>query len=63
MKDDIRNIMKSIDPNKAHGHDLMNIGMLKTYGNYIYKTLPVIFRASLDQSTFPLCWKKTQCCA
>ena len=39
--------MKSIDPNKAHGHDLMNIGMLKTCIDYIYKPLRAIFRASL----------------
>ena len=32
--------------------------MLKTCGNSIWKSLRFIFRASLDQGTFPLCCKK-----
>ena len=32
--------------------------MLKICGDSIYKPLHLIFRASLDQGTFPLCWKK-----
>ena len=55
---DIGKIIKSLDPNKAHGHDMMSIRMLKTCGDSIYKLLHLIFRASLDQGNFPLCWKK-----
>ena len=55
---DSGNIIKSLDPNKAHGHDMMSIRMLKICGDSIYKPLHLIFRASLDQGTFPLCWKK-----
>ena len=55
---DIGKIIKSLDPNKAHGHDMMSIRMLKICGDSIYKPLHLIFRASLDQGTFPLRWKK-----
>ena len=55
---DIGKIIKCLDPNKAHGHDMMSIRMLKIFGDSIYKPLHLVFRASLDQRTFPLCWKK-----
>ena len=55
---DIGKIIKSLDPNKAHGHDMMSIRMPKICGDSIYKPLHLIFRASLDQGTFPVCWKK-----
>ena len=60
---DIGKIIKSLDPNKAHGHDMMSIPMLKICGDSIYKPLHLIFSASLDQGTFRLCWKKSQRCA
>ena len=52
---DIRKIIKGLDLNKAHGHDKMSKHMVKICGDSIYKPLRLIFRASLDQSTFPLC--------
>ena len=55
---DIGKIIKCFDPNKAQGHDMMSICMLKICGDSIYKPLHLIFRASLDQGTFPLCFKK-----
>ena len=45
-------------PNKAHGHDMISIRMLKICGDSIYKPLRLTFRASLDQENFPLSWKK-----
>ena len=56
---DIEKIIKGLDPNKDHGHDLICIPMLKLRGGSIYKHLRIIFRACLDQETFPLCWKKS----
>ena len=53
--------IKCLDPSKAHCHDMMSIRML--CGDSIYKPLHLIFRASLDQGTFPLRWKKSQRCA
>ena len=45
---DIGKIIKCLDPNKAHGHDMMSMRMLKICGDSIYKPLRLIFRASLD---------------
>ena len=50
---DIGKIFKDLDPNKAHGHDMINIRMLKFCRESSYKPLPLIFRAWLDQGTFP----------
>ena len=33
----------SLDPNKAHGHDMISIGVMKWYGNSVSKPLEVIF--------------------
>ena len=54
----IRKIVKGLDPNKAHGCDMINIRMLKLCGSSIYKPFRLIFRACSDQGTFLLCWKK-----
>ena len=56
---DIEKIIKCLDLNKAHGHDVISIHMLKLCGGSIYKPLRLIFRASLHQGSFPLCLKKT----
>ena len=45
---DTGKMIKSLDPNKAHGHDVMSIRMLKICRDSIYKPLHLIFRASLD---------------
>ena len=37
--DDIAKIIQNLDPNKAHGHDMISIRMLKICGNSIYKPL------------------------
>ena len=55
---DIGKIVKCLDPNKAQVHDMMSILMVKICGYSIYKPLHLTFRASLDQGTFPLFWKK-----
>ena len=36
---DVGRIISSLDPNKAHGHDMMSIRMLKICGNSINKSL------------------------
>ena len=41
--DDIAKIIHNLDPNKAHGHDMISICMLKICGNSIYKTTSVNF--------------------
>ena len=52
---DIEKKFKGLDPNEAHGHDMMGIPILKICKAFINKLLRLIFRASLDQETFSLC--------
>ena len=54
---DIRKIIKGSDTNKAYGHDMINIHMLKLLRGSVYKSLQLIFRACLDQRISPLCRK------
>ena len=55
---DIGKTIRGLDPNKAQGHGMISILMLKLWVGSIYKPLRLIFGAWLDQRTFPLCWKK-----
>ena len=55
---DIGRIIHGLDPNKAHGHDMMNIRVLKICGDSINKLLALIFRASLEHGVFLQNWKK-----
>ena len=56
--DDIAKIIQKLDPNKAHGHDMISIRMLKICGNSVYKPLQLIFRSSTENGKFPSEWKK-----
>ena len=55
---DIAKIISHFDPNKAHGHDMLNIRMIKLCGNSIYKPLSIIFSDYLNEGKFPHEWKK-----
>ena len=41
---DVLKIIKNLDPNKAHGHDMINIQMIKICNASICKPLELIFR-------------------
>ena len=41
---DIAKIIGRLDPNKAHGHDMLSIRMIKLCGNSICKPLSIIFK-------------------
>ena len=56
--DDIAKIIQKLDSNKAHGHDMISICMLKICGNSIYKPLQLIFRSCTENGKFPSEWKK-----
>ena len=56
--DDIAKIIHNLDPNKAHGHDMISIRMLKICGNPTYKPLQLIFRSCIENGKFPSEWKK-----
>ena len=56
-KDDIKRIICKLDPNKAHGHDMIN-SMLKMSSNAIIEPLFKIFKNCLKCGIFPDDWKK-----
>ena len=58
-KDDIAKIIKNLDANKAHGHDMISIPMLKMCGESILKLLELIFKPCIENGKFPIEWKKT----
>ena len=55
---DIEKIIKNLDPNKSHGHDMLSIRMLKLCDESIYKPLNLIFKSCLETGQFPSDWKK-----
>ena len=54
----IHNIIKNLDPIKAHGHDMISIRMIKLCGISICKPLEIIFENYLRSGKFPSEWKK-----
>ena len=44
---DIARIIRDLDPNKAHGHDMISIRMLKICGESISKPLGMIFKSCI----------------
>ena len=42
---DIAKAVRDLDPNQAHGHDMLRICMLKIDGESISKPLKVIFKS------------------
>ena len=55
---DILKIIRNLNPNKAHGHDMINIRMLKICDESICKPLGIIFWSCLQNGKFPSEWKK-----
>ena len=41
-------IVRELDPNKADGHDMISVRMLKIYDGSISKTLEIIFNSSIS---------------
>ena len=56
--DDIGKIIRSLNPNKSHGHDNLSICMLKLCGDAICEPLLLIFNQALLSGSFPCDWKK-----
>ena len=46
-RDNIANIIKKLDPSKAHGHDMISILMLKLCGDSVLPPLELIFKTSV----------------
>ena len=55
---DIVKIIKSLDPNKAHGHDEISIRMIKLCTSSIAKPLSILFSNCFENQCFPKEWKK-----
>ena len=56
--ENIIKIINNLDLNKAHGHDMINIRMLKVCGPSLCKPLSIIFKSCLNQMKFPMEWKR-----
>ena len=54
----IAKILSHLAPNKAHGHDMLGIRMIKLCGNSICKPPSINFNHCLNEGKFPLEWKK-----
>ena len=57
-KDDIAKIIKNLNPNKAHGFDMISIRMIKICGESILKPVELIIKSCLENGKFPKEWKK-----
>ena len=57
-KNDIKRIICKLDPNKAHGHDMISIRILKMSGYAIMEPLFKIFKNCLKCGIFPDDWRK-----
>ena len=55
---DIAKMIKNLDLNRAHGHDMISIRMLKLYGDSVLPPLELAFKSCLESGTFPSVWKK-----
>ena len=60
LNSNIAKIITHLDPNKAHGHDMLSIWMIKLCGNSICTPLSTIFNDCLNKGKFPHEWKKTK---
>ena len=56
--DDILKIIRNLDPNKAHRHDMISIRMIKICDTSICRPLKLIFQSCLESGKFPAEWKK-----
>ena len=58
--DNIVNIIKSTDPNEAHGHGEISIPMIKHALLQFSKPLSILFRNCFESECFPKEWKKAK---
>ena len=55
---DIAKIIRDLNLNNDHGHDMISIRMLKICGESISKPLEIIFKSCVEKGQFPNKWKK-----
>ena len=56
--DDILKIIRNLNPNKTHVHNMFSIQMIKICDTSICRPLKLIFQACLESGKFPNEWKK-----
>ena len=56
-EDDIKNIIKTLNPKKAHGWDELSIQMIKMSSNSITQPLSIIYTNCINKGIFPDKWK------
>ena len=54
---DIAKIIRDLDPNKDHGHDMIRIRMFKICDESISNSLEIIFKSCIIKGQFPDNWK------
>ena len=54
---DIINVIKALDPCKAHGYDDISIRMLKIYDSAILNPLTILFKNCFSEGIFSDNWK------
>ena len=50
----ILKIIRNLDPNKAHGHDMISIRMIEICDTSICRPLKLIFQSCLENGKFPI---------
>ena len=55
--DDILNIIRSLNINKAHGHDDITVRMIKICDKAIFEPLSITYTDCTDIGIFPDSWK------
>ena len=58
QENDVSNLLKSLDTNKATGPDQISQMMLKQAGDTIVGSLTKLFNISLSTAQYPSQWKK-----
>jgi hypothetical protein len=53
----VSEIIKSSSPNKAPGHDNIQVAVLKLLPKIAIRLITTTFNASIKSATFPTCWK------
>ena len=62
MNKKIINIIRSLNEDKAHGHDNISIRITKIFDTVIVEPLSIIFNNCINQSMFPDIWKRLNIC-
>ena len=56
--DDTLKIIRNLDVNKSHEHDMISIRMIKICDTSLCRPLKLIFQSCLESGKFPIEWKK-----